>query len=221
MTEREWTEEEIDYLAQCMVEHDQREREQPGPPTRPDLPDRLAEKVRRRVVEHEALLLSLRGYAVHEIAAWQRVSTKTVQRRVDRALARSVPTEEVRALRTRQLAEATLLLGRAIRAATDDTRGFELGPHSAASRHMARIAALAGLDQPAKVELSRPDGELDQEIEGLMAQLTRPVPPAPPEHRAPPPMPVDQVADTDPEQPAPPRERNGRRPSGPGRATVV
>lgn len=206
----EITEEMLDTLAGEMLAERYR-HEQPPPPSRPELPDRLAQKVRRRAVEHEALTLSLRGYSVHEIAAWQACSIKTVQRRVDRALRRYVPDQEVAEARRQQVATAQLLLGRAVRAATDDSRGFEAAPHTAAARHLARLAALLGTDQPHRVELSHDGVAIDAEIESLIARLTRPVSPPPEGTRPPPPMPVDAVLTDDPEPEPVQPERNGKR----------
>jgi hypothetical protein len=141
--------------------------------------------------EREALELRLRGWSYPQIADEQGIHPQTAKQRVDRAIRDVIPRELRDDARSLQHERITAMIRFNLTVIWDPATPTEdkFKAQALLHRWFEREARLLGLDMPVVLELHNTGDDLDAEIQALMAQLTRPVAPAPAGHRPPPPMP--------------------------------
>ena len=141
--------------------------------------------------ERDALHLRLEGLSYEQIGDAQGCTAGTASNRVQRAIRDQVPAELREDARRIQHERITAMVRWNLTViwsqGTSDDAKFKA--QAMLHRWLEREAKLLGLDMPVQIEIGPRGDDLDQEIEALMAQLTRPIPPVPAGHRPPPPMP--------------------------------
>lgn len=141
--------------------------------------------------ERQALEWRLSGWSYAQIADQQGCTPNTAQNRVERAIRDQIPRETREDARRLATERITAMIRWNLTVVWDPATSMDDKFKAQAMLHrwFEREAKLLGLDQPVVVEVGQRGSDLDAEIEQLMAQLTRPLAPAPAATRPPPPYP--------------------------------
>jgi hypothetical protein len=130
--------------------------------------------------EREALQMRIAGFSYLDIAEAQGGTSRDASRRVTEAIKREVPTELREEARALSLERLGLIIRRNIMklSSSATTEDEKERAEDVITRVTMNIVEITGAKAPIQVDVRHHDA-LDAELDALVADLTRPVPPAP------------------------------------------
>ena len=137
-----------------------------------EYPQRELELMDQVAKEREALQLRLQHWSYRDIADVQNVTVPTVRKRIRKAIQDGIPKEDREQARLMEVTRLDRM--QRFNELVIESAGTTLAEKFTAQQAWLAVsrvrAALLGLNAPAELEVKY-SGALDQEIEGLMAQL--------------------------------------------------